>query len=210
MQHCCHTTFAPCDFAAREALFCALAWNFLWTYHFSCLLRFGWINVLMMFHIIFHSSFSNIKKLVLLFAPEMVRAICPKSLCFQGCCLPLCGFWRGSVTHIGDLKRVSFIAALGTLLPWAPEDTLLHITYRLQKGIWPNGANAWHVLVGATLGKDAVRHLGIREEKGMKKSWNYLWDCHGAWWKGRQRSGWKFTLQACFAYHIENWSPNLD
>lgn len=32
------------------------------------------------------------------------------------------------------------------------------------------------------------RHLGIHEEKGMKKHWDSRWDCCGAQWKGRCRN----------------------
>ena len=112
----------PLRFCCKRSLvFCPAvrAWHCLWTHHFSCLLRFGWVNVLTRFHLIFPSSFSTIKRLGLvpLFAPEMVRAICPKSSCFEGCSLPLYGFQRASVTRMGDPRRASVSTVLGTLLP---------------------------------------------------------------------------------------------
>lgn len=80
----------------RSLVFCPAlrAWRCLRTHHFSYLLRFGWDKVSTRFHLMFPSSFCTIKRLGLapLFAPEMVRAVCPKSSCFEDCSLPLLGF----------------------------------------------------------------------------------------------------------------------
>lgn len=107
----------------------------LWTHRFSWIVRFGWVNVLTRFHLVFSSPFSTIISLELtpLFAPQIVHSIYPKSSCCEVCFLPLFGFWRGSMTWMGDLRRMSVGAALGnppTLSPF-----LLHMVYGLQKWI---------------------------------------------------------------------------
>lgn len=89
---------------------------------------------------IFLSFFTTIRLVLTpLFAPQIVNTIYPKSSCYEVCFLTLFGFWRGSVTRIGDLRRGSVSAALGN--PPTLSSFLLHMANGLQKGIWASGAS---------------------------------------------------------------------
>lgn len=192
-----------------SCLTCSRVWHCLWTHHFSYIVKFGWVNILTRFHLVFSSPFSTTVRLVLtpLCTLQIVNTIYPKSSCFE-VFLPFFDFWRGLVTWIGDPRRVHVGAALGkppTLSPF-----LLHMAYGLEKGIWASGASGTLMQKPHSVSLKqgpGQRHLGINEEKGMEKHRDCQWDCCGAQWKGRWRNGWKFCLQTCFAYHIkkQNW-----